>query len=97
MALSLALVWFPSYIFNVFQYLESLCRVRLTNIVKLKHNYALPCATFVKYLYSMLQDEICKSICEKGGIDAILRCLEDSGEQGNKVVAKVCCSLLSKV
>lgn len=45
----------------------------------------------------MLQDEICKSIAEKGGVDAVLRCINDSGEQGNKAVAKVCCSLLSKV
>ncbi|KAK7273966.1 hypothetical protein RIF29_15034 [Crotalaria pallida] len=44
-----------------------------------------------------VNDEICKSIAEKGGIDAILRCIEDSGEQGNKAVAKVCCSLLSKL
>ncbi|CAL0318605.1 unnamed protein product [Lupinus luteus] len=44
-----------------------------------------------------VNDEICKSIAEKGGIDVILRCIDDSGEQGNKAVAKVCCSLLSKV
>lgn len=44
-----------------------------------------------------LQDEICKSIAESGGIDAILKCIDDSGEQGNKIVAKTCCSLLSKV
>ncbi|KAL5192994.1 hypothetical protein HKD37_20G055290 [Glycine soja] len=44
-----------------------------------------------------LMDEICKSIAEKGGIDAILRRIDDSGEQGNKAVAKVCCSLLSKL
>ncbi|XP_015947058.1 uncharacterized protein LOC107472000 [Arachis duranensis] len=44
-----------------------------------------------------VNDEICKSISEIGGIDAILRCIEDSGEQGNKAVAKVCCSLLSKL
>lgn len=43
------------------------------------------------------QDEICISIAEKGGIDALLRCIDDSGEQGNKTVARVCCSLLSKV
>ncbi|CAJ1932791.1 unnamed protein product [Sphenostylis stenocarpa] len=43
-----------------------------------------------------VNDEICKSIAEKGGIDAVLRCVDDSGEQGNKAVAKVCCSLLSK-
>lgn len=44
-----------------------------------------------------MQDEICKSIAENGGIDAVLRCIDDSGDQGNKTVAKVCCSLLSKV
>lgn len=43
------------------------------------------------------QDEICKSIAENGGIDALLNCIDDSGAQGNKVAAKVCCSLLSKV
>ncbi|XLU22731.1 hypothetical protein S245_058797, partial [Arachis hypogaea] len=45
----------------------------------------------------LLLDEICKSISKIGGIDAILTCIEDSGEQGNKAVAKVCCSLLSKL
>ncbi|XP_065856077.1 uncharacterized protein [Euphorbia lathyris] len=44
-----------------------------------------------------VNDEICKSIAEKGGIDAVLRCIDDSGEQGNKLVAKTCCSLLSKL
>ncbi|KAL9324834.1 hypothetical protein ACSQ67_005486 [Phaseolus vulgaris] len=44
-----------------------------------------------------VNDEICKSIAEKGGIDAVLRSIDDSGEQGNKAVAKVCCSLLSKL
>ena len=44
-----------------------------------------------------MQDEICKSIAENGGIDAVLRCIDESSEQGNKTVAKVCCSLLSKV
>lgn len=44
-----------------------------------------------------VNDEICKSIAEKGGIEAVLSCIDDSGEQGNKVVAKVCCSLLSKL
>ncbi|KAJ6985393.1 armadillo repeat-containing protein 6-like [Populus alba x Populus x berolinensis] len=43
-----------------------------------------------------VNDEICKSIAESGGIDAILKCIDDSGEQGNKIVAKTCCSLLSK-
>ncbi|KAG2705479.1 hypothetical protein I3760_05G055400 [Carya illinoinensis] len=43
------------------------------------------------------KDEICKSIAESGGIDAVLQCIDDSGEQGNKIVARACCSLLSKL
>ncbi|GMN37553.1 hypothetical protein TIFTF001_006921 [Ficus carica] len=44
-----------------------------------------------------VNDEICKSIAENGGIDAVLRCIDESSEQGNKTVARVCCSLLSKL
>ncbi|KAF8083737.1 hypothetical protein N665_0755s0019 [Sinapis alba] len=44
-----------------------------------------------------VNDEICKSIAESGGIDTLLRCIDDSGEQGNKTAAKTCCSLLSKL
>ncbi|KAL0796218.1 hypothetical protein Bca101_067595 [Brassica carinata] len=35
-----------------------------------------------------VNDEICKSIAESGGIDTLLRCIDDSGEQGNKTAAK---------
>lgn len=52
---------------------------------------------FLKLGFLFLQDEICKSIAENGGIDALLQCIDESGEQGNKTVARVCCSLLSKV
>ncbi|KAG2307528.1 hypothetical protein Bca52824_027276 [Brassica carinata] len=45
-----------------------------------------------------VNDEICKYIAESGGIDTLLRCIDDSGEQGNKkTAAKTCCSLLSKI
>ncbi|KAF3435360.1 hypothetical protein FNV43_RR22449 [Rhamnella rubrinervis] len=44
-----------------------------------------------------VNDEICKSIADNGGIDALLQCIDESGEQGNNTVAKVCCSLLSKL
>ncbi|CAH2076951.1 unnamed protein product [Thlaspi arvense] len=44
-----------------------------------------------------VNDDICKSIAETGGIDTLLRCVDDSGEQGNKTAAKTCCSLLSKL
>lgn len=44
-----------------------------------------------------VNDEICTTISENGGIDAVLQCIDDSSEQGNKTVAKVCCSLLTKL
>ncbi|KAL5705846.1 hypothetical protein ACHQM5_024086 [Ranunculus cassubicifolius] len=44
-----------------------------------------------------VNDEICMSIAECGGIDSVLQCIDDSGEQSNTVVAKACCSLLSKL
>ncbi|QCD89411.1 Armadillo-type fold [Vigna unguiculata] len=55
----------------------------------------VPACTTLKVI--AVNDEICKSIAEKGGVDAVLRCINDSAEQGNKAVAKVCCSLLSKL
>ncbi|KAG4908836.1 hypothetical protein JHK87_054952 [Glycine soja] len=47
------------------------------------------CITLRAIAVNVSEDEICKSIAEKGGIDAILRCIDDSGEQGNKAVAKL--------
>ncbi|XP_059653925.1 uncharacterized protein LOC132300733 [Cornus florida] len=44
-----------------------------------------------------VNDEICRSIAENGGVDAVLKCIDDSAEQGNKTVARAFCSLLSKL
>ncbi|KAJ4764866.1 Armadillo repeat-containing protein 6 [Rhynchospora pubera] len=44
-----------------------------------------------------VNDEICKSISENGGIDIILQYIDESGLQGNRAIAKSCCSLLSKL
>ncbi|KAG2318653.1 hypothetical protein Bca52824_011866 [Brassica carinata] len=45
-----------------------------------------------------VNDEICRSIAESGGIDTLLlRCIDDNGEQRNRTAAKTCCSLLSKL
>ncbi|KAL8097047.1 hypothetical protein AgCh_030221 [Apium graveolens] len=41
-------------------------------------------------------DEICRSVAESGGIDAILCCINDSGAQRNQIVAQTLCSLLNK-
>ncbi|KAL8238253.1 hypothetical protein R6Q59_019334 [Mikania micrantha] len=44
-----------------------------------------------------VNDEICRSVAENGGIDYLLICIDECGVQGNKIVAKACCSLLSKL
>lgn len=44
-----------------------------------------------------VNDEICRSVAESGGIDAILCCIDDSGEQRNQIVAQALCSLLNKL
>lgn len=58
---------------------------------------AVTCIDFIVNFDDNLQDEICKYIAENGGIDALLQCVDHSGEHGNKTAARVCCSLLSKV
>uniref|UniRef100_A0A0D9VLC2 LRRK2 ARM repeat domain-containing protein n=1 Tax=Leersia perrieri TaxID=77586 RepID=A0A0D9VLC2_9ORYZ len=44
-----------------------------------------------------VNDEICRSISENGGIDVLLHCIDGASEQKNKVIARSCCSLLSKL
>ncbi|XP_062221924.1 uncharacterized protein LOC133921171 [Phragmites australis] len=44
-----------------------------------------------------VNDEICRSISENGGIDVLLQCIDEAGEHKNKVIARSCCSLLSKL
>ncbi|KAM0871378.1 hypothetical protein ACQ4PT_039426 [Festuca glaucescens] len=44
-----------------------------------------------------VNEEICRSISENGGIDVLLQCIDEAGVQKNKVIAKSCCSLLSKL
>lgn len=68
--------------------------VQITGLNFYDENNDIPCNSRDSFL---LQDEICKSIAESGGIDAVLQCIDDSAEQGNKTVARTCCSLLSKV
>ncbi|XP_051192430.1 uncharacterized protein [Lolium perenne] len=44
-----------------------------------------------------VNEEICRSISENGGIDVLLQCIDEAGIQKNKLIAKSCCSLLSKL
>lgn len=55
-------------------------------------------ATFCTTLKSIaVNDEICKSIAENGGLDVVLQCIDDSGNQRNKALAKTSCSLLTQL
>jgi len=44
-----------------------------------------------------VNDEICKSIAENGGLDVVLQCIDDSGNQRNKALAKTSCALLTQL
>ncbi|ERM96823.1 hypothetical protein AMTRI_Chr04g246990 [Amborella trichopoda] len=44
-----------------------------------------------------VNDEICRSIAESGGLDVVLQCIDDSGARNDKAVAKACCTLLCKL
>ncbi|KAI0494820.1 hypothetical protein KFK09_024963 [Dendrobium nobile] len=43
------------------------------------------------------QDEICRSITGSGGIDIILKYIDDCNVTSDKAVSRACCSLLSKL
>ncbi|THG20869.1 hypothetical protein TEA_024089 [Camellia sinensis var. sinensis] len=65
----------------------------------LKEGLSSPCLVSATMTLKAVavNDEICRSIAASGGVDAVLRCIGDSGEQGNKIVARAACSLLSKL
>ncbi|CAH9125820.1 unnamed protein product [Cuscuta epithymum] len=44
-----------------------------------------------------VNEEICRAVADNGGIDVILSCIVDSGQQGNQTLARTCCSLLCKL
>ncbi|CAH9057670.1 unnamed protein product [Cuscuta europaea] len=44
-----------------------------------------------------VNEEICRAVADNNGLDVILSCIDDSGQQGNQTLAKTCCSLLCKL
>ncbi|GLJ48430.1 hypothetical protein SUGI_1022200 [Cryptomeria japonica] len=44
-----------------------------------------------------VNDEICKSIAENGGLDVVFQCIDESIQQNNKVLSKTACSLLTQL
>lgn len=58
------------------------------------------CLVHIHVSCIILQDKIRRSISENGGIDVILKIVDDSGDgrgAHNSAVARVCCFLLFKV
>ncbi|KAL2927580.1 Armadillo repeat-containing protein 6 [Bienertia sinuspersici] len=86
---------------QVYGYARQFAKVGITDALVVSLHEGLTSPTLVSAAVALkavaVNDEICRSIADKGGIDAVLRCIDDSGEQLNKSVARSCCSLLSKV
>ncbi|KAJ3695860.1 hypothetical protein LUZ60_001237 [Juncus effusus] len=86
---------------QVFGYARKLAKLGLADaLVNALHNgvnsSCLPSACAALKAVAV-NDEICKSIAESGGIDVMLQCIDESSEQGSRVIAKSCCSLLHKL
>ncbi|XP_058088585.1 uncharacterized protein LOC131235417 [Magnolia sinica] len=86
---------------QVFGYARRFAKIGIAGIVvdALREGVNSPCLASASIALKAVavNDEICKSIAECGGIDVVLQCIDDSGAQNNKAVASACCSLLSKL
>ncbi|KAL0356793.1 UNVERIFIED_CONTAM: hypothetical protein Scaly_1365000 [Sesamum calycinum] len=86
---------------QVFGYARKFAKLGIANILvdSLRAGLSSPCliSATIALKAVAVNDEICRSIAYNGGIDVILRCVDDSGIQGNSAVARACCSLLSKL
>ncbi|KAL2254678.1 armadillo repeat-containing protein 6 [Sesamum indicum] len=86
---------------QVFGYARKFAKLGITEILvdSLRAGLSSPCliSASIALKAVAVNDEICRSIAHNGGIDVILRCVDDSGVQGNSAVARTCCSLLSKL
>ncbi|CAI9104377.1 OLC1v1003035C1 [Oldenlandia corymbosa var. corymbosa] len=86
---------------QVFGYARRFAKVGIVDLLvsTLHEGLSSPCVVSASIALRSVavNDEICRSVADNDGIDAILSCIDDSGEQGNKTVAKACCSLLSKL
>ncbi|GFQ04739.1 armadillo repeat-containing protein 6 [Phtheirospermum japonicum] len=86
---------------QVFGYARKFAKLGIAEVLvdSLREGLNTPCLISASIALKVVavNDEICRSIAYSGGIDVILRCLDDSGLQGNSDVAKACCSLLSKL
>ncbi|KAL3621179.1 hypothetical protein CASFOL_036091 [Castilleja foliolosa] len=86
---------------QVFGYARKFAKLGIAEVLvdSLREGLNTPCLISASIALKVVavNEEICRSIANSGGIDVILKCLDDSGLQGNSDVAKACCSLLSKL
>ncbi|KAH6825934.1 ARM repeat superfamily protein [Perilla frutescens var. hirtella] len=86
---------------QVFGYARKFSKSGIAGVLvdSLREGLSSPCLISASIALKSIavNDEICRSISQIGGIDVILRCVDDSGVQGNSAAAKALCSLLSKV
>ncbi|KAI3753198.1 hypothetical protein L2E82_25244 [Cichorium intybus] len=86
---------------QVYGYARRFAKIGITEALVDSLNEGLNSSSLVSITIALkaiaVNDEICRSVAEKGGIDSLLICIDESGIQGNKTVAKSCCSLLSKL
>ncbi|KAK6159374.1 hypothetical protein DH2020_006688 [Rehmannia glutinosa] len=86
---------------QVFGYARKFAKLGIAEVLveSLREGLNTPCliSASIALRAVAVNDEICRSVANSGGIDVVLRCLDDSGVQGNDAVARACCSLLSKL
>ncbi|PWA81988.1 Armadillo-like helical [Artemisia annua] len=86
---------------QVFGYARQFAKIGITEalVESLKDGLSSPSLVSATIALKAIavNDDICRSVAENGGIDSLLICIDDAGVQGNSIVAKACCSLLSKL
>lgn len=86
---------------QVFGYAQKFSKSGIAEVLvdSLREGLSSPCliSASIALKAVSVNEEICRSISHIGGIDVILRCVDDSGVQGNSAAAKALCSLLSKL
>ncbi|KAK1439905.1 hypothetical protein QVD17_05730 [Tagetes erecta] len=86
---------------QVYGYARQFAKIGIAEALVESLNDGISSAGFISATIALkavaVNDEICRSVAENGGIDSLLSCIDESGVQGNKIVAKACCSLLSKL
>ncbi|KAL9224977.1 hypothetical protein vseg_000951 [Gypsophila vaccaria] len=86
---------------QVFGYARRFAKLGIADALALSLSQGLTSPSLVSACVALkavaVNDDICRSVAEKGGIDAVLQCIDDSGEQCNNAVARSCCSLLAKL